>query len=339
LYESEQSSLFCSIFRTKNRRVFETEEALARRARGVSVKIISIGEVLWDVVGNAEHLGGAPFNFAAHLTVLGHSVSFISAVGEDERGRKVLERVAGMGLSSRYVHCLKQYGTGVVTVTLDGQGQPQFVIHRPAAYDFPGLSDAEWKELLSGAPEWIYFGTLLQMSPQARRLTARILDANPHARRFYDVNLRVNCYEASLVWDLMSRASIVKLNEHEAAEIARLAREEPGPLEQFCRSYSQRFGWEAVCVTRGADGCVLLIGDEYIAREGYPVEVVDTVGAGDAFAAAFIHGFAAGWRASEIADFANRVGAIVASRPGAIPEWSLQDVRCLERQIQIREQK
>ena len=313
--------------------------AVVRRAQGVPVKIISIGEVLWDVVGGAEHLGGAPFNFAAHVAALGHNVLFISAVGADERGQQVLERMSEMSLSSRYVRHLKRYPTGVATVTLDGQGQPQFVIHRPAAYDFPELTDPEWKELVSCSPEWVYFGTLLQMSPQARQLTSKILDVAPQARRFYDVNLRVNCYQASLVRDLMSQASVVKLNEHEVAEIARLLGGEASSLEEFCRSYSQRFGWEAVCVTCGADGCELLIGDEYVTAKGYPVEVVDTVGAGDAFAAAFVHGFAAGWPASEIADFANRVGAIVASRPGAIPKWSLEEVRCLQRQIQVREQK
>jgi len=303
------------------------------------VNIISIGEVLWDLVGSAEHLGGAPFNFAAHLAALGHNVFFISAVGADERGQRALERMSEMSFSSRYVRRLIEDRTGVVTVTLDKQGQPQFVIHRPAAYDFPQLNESELNELVFCLPEWIYFGTLLQMSPQARQLTIKILDSNLKARRFYDVNLRANCYEAGLVRDLMSRASVVKLNEHEVAEIGRLLGGPPCSLEEFCRSYSQLFRWEAVCVTCGADGCVLLIGDRYVTARGYPVRVVDTVGAGDAFAAAFVHGFGAGWPASEIADFANRVGALVASRPGAIPKWSLEEVRQLQRPIEVREEK
>ena len=303
------------------------------------MNVISIGEVLWDVVGSAEHLGGAPFNFAVHLAALGHNIFFISAVGTDERGKRVLERISGMSLSPRFVRVLKEHPTGIVTVTLDQQGQPQFVIHRPAAYDFLELTESELAQVVSCSPEWIYFGTLLQMSPQARKVTTQILDANPRARRFYDVNLRANCYDASLVGDLMSRASVVKLNEQEVAEIARLAGGEARSLEEFCRSYSRRFDWEAVCVTCGADGCVLLIGEQYVTAKGYPVEVVDTVGAGDAFAAAFVHGFGAGWPASEIADFANRVGAIVASRRGAIPKWSLEEVHSLRRPIEAGERK
>lgn len=291
------------------------------------------------MVGGAEHLGGAPFNFAAHLAALGHKVLFISALGRDQRGERVLERMAKMGLSTRYVRCLEQHPTGTVTVTLDTSGQPHFVVHRPAAYDFLDLSESELRELAFRSPDWIYFGTLLQVSPEARRLTTRLLDSNPGARRFYDVNLRADCYDASLVRDLMSQATIVKLNEHEVTEIRRLMGEPRDSLEEFCRSYSRSFGWEAVCVTCGAEGCVLLMGDEYVTAKGYPVKVVDTVGAGDAFAAAFVHGLGAGWPAMEIADFANRVGAIVASRPGAIPKWSLEEGLALQRPVEVGEQE
>jgi len=293
------------------------------------VKIISIGEVLWDVVGLDQHLGGAPFNFAAHLRRLGHTVCFISAVGADQRGEKILESMSQMGLSTRYMRRVEEHPTGIATVTLDAQGQPQFVIHRPAAYDFPDLTESDLDELLSQPTDWIYFGTLLQMSSHARRLTMRLLDSNNAARRFYDVNLRASSYETSLVRELMSRATVIKMNDHEVSEVAQMFGQPTDSLEEFCRSYASTFGWEGVCVTRGPQGCVLLIGDEYIEANGYAVEAVDTVGAGDAFAAAFVHGFGSGWSAPEIADFANRVGALVASRRGAIPVWTIEEARAL----------
>ena len=102
------------------------------------MNILSIGEVLWDVFGETEHLGGAALNFSAHARILGHSVSLISAVGDDPRGRRVLEKMQGMGLPTRFVSQIKDHPTGIVTVTLDASGQPRFTIHRPAAYDFPG---------------------------------------------------------------------------------------------------------------------------------------------------------------------------------------------------------
>jgi fructokinase len=151
------------------------------------MNIISIGEVLWDVLGDTEHLGGAAFNFGAHAKTLGHSVSLISAVGEDPRGRRILERMETMGLPTRFVRLGKDHPTGIVTVSLDTSGRPHFIIHRPAAYDFPDLSDGDLRELSSPRPDWIYFGTLFQMSPKAKALTLRVIDANTEKIRFYNI--------------------------------------------------------------------------------------------------------------------------------------------------------
>jgi fructokinase len=293
------------------------------------MNIISIGEVLWDVFGDTELLGGAAFNFGAHAKILGHSVSFISAVGEDHRGQRVLERMEAMGLPSRFVRKEKDYPTGIVTVNLDSSGQPHFVIHRPAAYDFPELSDEDLRELSARRPDWIYFGTVSQMSPKAKELTLKVIESNPEARRFYDVNLRENCYEAALVNELMSRATAVKLNDQEVAMIQSMFGWSYRSLEDFCRGTARKFGWEAVCVTRGEAGCVMLVGDNYVEAKGYEVRVADTVGAGDAFAAAFVHGVGCGWPPQKVADFANRVGALVASRSGGTPSWTIEEARAL----------
>jgi fructokinase len=295
------------------------------------MNIISIGEVLWDVFEDTEHLGGAAFNFAAHAKILGHSVSFISAVGDDTRGRRVLEKMEALGLSKRFAKHVKGHSTGIVTVNLDNSGQPHFSIHRPAAYDFPHLSEADLGELSSSRPDWIYFGTLFQMSPKAKALTLKVIETNPKARRFYDVNLRENCYEAALVNELMSLATAVKLNDQEADVIQSMYDWSYSSLEDFCRSTARRFGWEGVCVTRGEAGCVLLVADSYVEAKGYKIRVADTVGAGDAFAAAFVHGLGNGWPARELADFANRVGALVASRPGGTPLWTIEEALILQR--------
>jgi fructokinase len=234
-----------------------------------------------------------------------------------------------MGLTTRYVRRIEKYPTGTARVSFDAQGQPQFAIGRPAAYDFPQLSENDLAELQSQSPDWIYFGTLQQMSSAARKLTTQLLRSEIKAHRFYDVNLRPNCYESSLVKECLERATMVKLNDTEVEKITEMIGEPHASFEDFCRSYSAKFDWEAVCVTRGAKGCVLLIGDEYVEADGYPVTVADTVGAGDAFAAAFVHGFGKGWPALRIADFANRAGALVASHPGAIPSWTIAEAEAL----------
>lgn len=293
------------------------------------MKIVSIGEVLWDVIGNKEHLGGATFNFSAHARKLGHEVYFISAVGCDERGDRVLERMEQMGLSTRFVRRVEGHPTGIASVTLNAEGQPRFHLHRPAAYDFPQLTADDLEELLSPAPDWIYFGTLLLMSPPAREVTRKLLATKCGARNFYDINLRPDCYEPQLVRDLMSQATVVKLNDEEAPVVDQMLGQSHLTLEEFCRGYAESLGWEAVCVTRGSEGCALLMGDDFIEAPGYSVAVVDTVGAGDAFAAAFLHGLGNRWPAKQVADFANRVGALVTSRPGAVPEWTMEEVRAL----------
>jgi fructokinase len=297
------------------------------------VNVISIGEVLWDIVGQEEHLGGATFNFSAHLSRLGHRVSFISAVGADELGQKVIDSMSRLGLATDYLHTEKDHPTGTASVALASDGQPKFVLHRPAAYDFPQLSAEQRSQLFSRPVDWIYFGTLHQIYPQARQLTADLLDRASGARRFYDVNLRPDGYTPALIQQLMSRATIVKLNHQEVEAIAHMLGSRHGSLEEFCRNYAALYKWEGVCVTRGSLGCTVLMGGQYIEAPGYPVQVVDTVGAGDAFAAAFLHGLGSGWPTPEIADFANRVGALVASRRGAIPDWTISEARSLDTKI------
>lgn len=293
------------------------------------MKIVSIGEVLWDVIGDQEHLGGAPFNFAAHARKLGHDVYFISAVGCDERGDRVLERMAQMGLSTRFVRRVEGFPTGIASVTLEANGQPKFCIEHPAAYDFLELTSAALEEILLPAPDWIYFGTLLQMSPQAREVAGRLLAAKGGARCFYDLNLRPSCYTSYLVRDLMSQATVVKLNDEEVSTVERMFGCSHSTPESFCYDFADRLGLEAVCVTRGAEGCILLAGNEIFRAPGYAVKVVDAVGAGDAFAAALVHGLGCGWPSAQVADFANRVGALVTSRPGAIPSWTMDDIKTL----------
>ena len=267
------------------------------------MRLASLGEILWDLIDGQELLGGATFNFSVQLSRLGHDVSFISAVGDDDRGRRALARAAEVGLSTEFIRTVKDAPTGTVSVTVDAHGQPAYVIHRPAAYDFAAIPARRID------PEWLYHGTLLFMEPRMYALR----HCYPDARRFYDINLRNDSYTMPLVMELLQLADVVKLNDE---ELDRLAPSES--IEAFCREYSSRFQWEAVCVTRGARGCAILKGDEYAEVDGVPVEVVDTVGAGDAFAAAFLHGLDQDWPAAKIGGFANRLGAAIAGRAGAV---------------------
>lgn len=293
------------------------------------MKIISLGEVLWDRVRGAEYLGGAPFNFALHARNLGHDVCFVSAVGKDRRGDRALERMEEAGLPTRFVHRIADHPTGSVMVRLDPSAGPQYHIHRPAAYDFPALGPGEFEALLTPPPQWIYFGSLQQTSPQAHELTMQLLCTAAAARHFYDVNLRTDSYTPELVRTLARHAHVLKLSEQELPAMREIGGIYGSTLEEFCRDCARTFDLEAVCITRGAAGCALLLNYQFLEAPGFRVRVADTIGAGDAFSAALVHGIAAGWPIGHIADFANRVAALVASRPGGTPKWTVEEAMAL----------
>src|SRR5205823_15107989 len=133
----------------------------------------------------------------------------------------------------------------------------------------------------------------------------QLFEAFPNAQRFYDVNLRKGFYTPELVRELASGASVIKLNESEAHSVSAFLGL-PEDLETFCRTGAERFGWSAACATLGDCGCALFDGREFVRAAAEKVTVADTVGAGDAFAAAFLYGLRKRWPAMAIAQFANR---------------------------------
>ena len=289
------------------------------RSTGALPAVGVCGEVLWDVFGDSRRLGGAPLNFAAQLHGLGHPVSLISALGTDRLGDEAAALISGLGLDTGLVQRTSRFATGTAAVGFDRDGQPEFTIKRPAAYDAIDLSVSDIDAIRRAAPEWIYFGTLLAASEGGERLLDRLLAALDGARRFLDLNLRPGSDSPALMTKLLAQADVVKLNEEELGRVAAAAGM-PAGTEPFCRAASDRFGFGAIAVTLGARGCAVLVGDEYAEAPGRPVAVADTVGAGDAFAAAFVHGLCRGWRVEELAAFANRIAAGVVGRHGGLPE-------------------
>ena len=177
------------------------------------MKIISVGEILWDLVDGREFLGGAPLNFALHAARLGHQALMVSAVGDDDRGLRSLAEISARALRTDFISRVPGHPTGTVTVEVSHHGVPDYVIHRPAAYDFPVLDAAALNSLASPLPDWIYFGTLQQLSPAAHQVLKTIFAAAPHARRCYDINLRRDSYTPELIQNLLSAADVLKLKK------------------------------------------------------------------------------------------------------------------------------
>jgi fructokinase len=284
--------------------------------------VLAVGEVLWDVFHDSTRLGGAPLNFTVNVSRMGHEAILISAVGDDGPGRSAREAIEALGLDTRFIRTMPQFPTGSALVQTGPNGQTAFRIQRPAAYDAAHLSPDDLQWLAAWTPDWLYYGTLFSSTDSSRKLLHELFNVFPKAKRFYDINLRPEFYSEEQVMELLSLANVVKLNETEMDLAAGFANLPRASIEAFCRAGSARFGWKAACVTLGAQGCGIWNEGKYAEAEGCQVEVVDTVGAGDGFAAAFLHGLSRQRSPHQIAEFANRIGAGIASSPGAIPDWN-----------------
>jgi fructokinase len=288
------------------------------------LSVLGIGELLWDLLPGGERLGGAPFNVVAHLRRLGWRSAYVSAVGSDALGSRAIEEARRLGVDTSLIE-INELPTGIVRVELDADGVPDYDIVSPAAYETIASRDRRIATV-GGPVDVIVYGTLAQRCPGVHAATQQLGAEAPDAVRLYDVNLRRRCWDAGLVDDLLTLASVVKLNRQEQEVLARELSLPADSAEAFARAASERYGLRAVCVTRGPGGASLLLDGAYAEAPAPPVQVVDTVGAGDAFAAMLGWGLLEGWPLSRILGAANRIGALVASRAGAIPHWDTSEL-------------
>lgn len=289
------------------------------------MRIISLGEVLWDIFDDGELLGGAPLNFSASLQRLGHTAWLLTGIGADQRGDLTLSRMRELGLSTAFVQSTRR-DTGTARVTLDSMGHAAFVIPRPAAFDSLIVDSPLLLRITELRGDWLYFGTLAQTEESNLALLRDIFRMTPSIRGFYDMNLRDGHWNLPLVQHLSTLAHVLKLNDVEAETLSTLVQpSEVFSLERFCRYWSSQHAVETICVTLGSQGCAVFAKDRLQHFPGYQVEVVDTVGAGDAFAAGFLHAMSRPWTLMHRAAFANALGALVASRAGATPNWTITD--------------
>jgi fructokinase len=280
--------------------------------------VVGLGELLWDLLPSGKQLGGAPANFVYITSLLGDTGIPASRVGRDSLGDEALQKLAQLGLSAAFVQQDPANPTGTVKVEIDSSGQPRFDISEPVAWDSLEWIPA-WQQLAKEA-DAVCFGSLAQRSGQSRSTIRSFLQASrPDAVRIFDVNLRQDFYSAQILAESMKLATIVKLNHEELPRIMHFLEHENSGEKESARRLLSSHNLKLVCVTRGSSGSLLISRDECSEHPGFKVKVVDTVGAGDAFTAALAHGYLRGSSLAQINETANRVGAWVASQPGATP--------------------
>ena len=283
--------------------------------------VLCVGEVLWDSVSDGLHLGGAPFNVATHLAQLGRPARLASRVGNDELGREAKRRVRAAGVDASLVQTDDALPTGFVGVTLDADGVPSYDIAEPSAWDAIEATPAAAAAAAGSAA--VVFGSLAQRDARSRRTVRALVAAAPLV--VFDVNLRPPFSSRDVVEPSLLAADVVKLSEGELSELAGWFGW-PEAEQPAAEELARRFSCRAVCVTRGADGAAVWHGGRWTEHGGYRVEVRDTVGAGDAFLAGLLSGWLGGDDDPAALDRGCRLGAFVASRPGATPAYAPADL-------------
>ena len=279
--------------------------------------VAGIGELLWDVFPAGREIGGAPGNFARHVDALGMTGLIISSVGDDDEGREILECLGALGLTRDHVSVDLAHGTGRSTVALDPSGVPSFHVHENAAWDFIPFSPA--LERVAREIDAVDFGTLGQRCPVSGETTLSFLAlTRPDTIRLFDLNLRPPHYTKEIIEKSLAAATVLKLNDSELRVVSRMFSYSGGESECLDRLAGE-FELGLVALTRGEKGSVLYSGGRWSIHPGYKTRVVDTVGAGDAFAAALVVGMLAGLDLDRISERANRVASYVCSKPGATP--------------------
>ncbi|MFR9651115.1 MAG: carbohydrate kinase [Rikenellaceae bacterium] len=280
--------------------------------------IVGLGEALWDVLPEGKKIGGAPANFAYHVSQFGFNSKVVSAVGSDKLGEELLTRFDEKGL--KYNIEKVPYSTGTVGVELDPNGVPMYEIKEGVAWD--NIPFTEELEQLAKSTRVVCFGSLAQRSVVTRNTIHNFLDAMPNDEgcyKIFDINLRQGFYTRSTIIDSMNRCNILKINDEELVAISRMFGYRGTDLQQKCWNLLSSYKLDMLILTCGVNGSYLFT-DGNVSFVATPkVEVADTVGAGDSFTATFISSILRGESVRDSHVKAVRVSAFVCTQHGAMP--------------------
>jgi len=280
-------------------------------------KIAGIGELLWDLLPRGKQLGGAPCNFAFHAMQAGFDAHVVSALGKDRDGEEILRVMGQLGLDPQHIQIHPEYPTGTVSVELAEEGIPTYTIHENVAWDF--ITWTRELESLAAEVEAVCFGSLAQRNQVSGGTIQRFLEATgTECLRVFDINLRQSFYDKKTLVRSLELCNILKLNEDELPVLAgflNLQGSEEEILDRLLQAYQLRL----IAYTKGSQGSWLMTPDESSRSKVPPVEIADTVGAGDSFTATLLAGTLNGLPLKHIHQTATEVAAFVCSRHGATP--------------------
>lgn len=277
-------------------------------------EVLCVGEALWDRLPSGAVPGGAPMNVALRLAAFGVTARLLTRVGADADGHALLEFVRSQGLDTAFVQVDARHPTGYVDVDTSDTSAARYDIAMPVAWDF--IDAPEYLARTGGCVDVLVYGSLGARHPVARHSQFCLLDAA--TLRVFDVNLRPPYADRKTIDELLRRADWVKLNEMELVELAATAGAAVD-IEPAMVRLRDRYSLELVCVTLGADGALLLKNGTLYRQSGFPVQVVDTIGCGDAFLGTLLADLLRDRDPQAALERACAAGAIVAGHAGGNP--------------------
>lgn len=285
--------------------------------------IVGMGEALWDVLPEGKKIGGAPANFAYHVSQFGFNSRVVSAVGDDKLGNEILDNFSEKNLN--FMIEKVPYPTGTVQVTLDDEGVPCYDIKEGVAWDNIPFTPA--LEELAKQTRAVCFGSLAQRSVVSRETINRFLDAMPDDEgclRIFDINLRQNFYTKEILCNSMERCNILKINDEELVTVSRMFGYPGIDLQDKCWILLAKYNLKMLILTCGVNGSYVFTPGEISFVETPKVEVADTVGAGDSFTATFVAAILKGKKVSDAHKLAVEASAYVCTQNGAMPIFPLE---------------
>jgi fructokinase len=287
--------------------------------------IVGAGEILWDLYPGEKVLGGAPANAALHCHRLGEKGVVVSAVGMDVLGDEVIRYLEANGLTTQTIQRHSEKPTGTVGITLTEKGVPHFSCSHDTAFDY-----LEWTEELGTLvrhSDALIVGTLAQRNAVSRKTIQHLLSISTKAVKVFDVNFREwSKTIAQIVEETLHHTDILKLNDRELGVIQKSFGRKSDDKKTFLNRLKERYELKLIALSLGEKGCFFSDGTEQVFSPGYRVKVVDTTGCGDAFVAGLTIRYMEKASLEAIAGFANMMGGFLATRKGATPAFSEEDL-------------
>jgi fructokinase len=288
------------------------------------LKTLSFGAVIWDIIEGKQFLGGDSLNVAAHFSKLGGESYYLTCLGCDDFGNAAQTRIEELGISTKYIQRDGEHQTGYSKVEFNEAKIPAYTFAQDASDGYIKIRDDIIVSIKEQCFDVFWYSSYCLFNPVSRITLYNILDAVDFPIKFCDINIRRNYHEKSMLEKCFRSADILKLNEDEMRCVSNeLYGKEIDEMDFFSR-VQKTYDFRAICLTKGNKGCVVYLPDKGdVSLPPYPVYVVDTVGAGDAFSAAFLVKYHQTNNCVESAKYGNILGGYVTSMNGGIPEYSI----------------